>query len=264
MLSYTGDTTYDTVLTLAFVFVVIVAIASIFLPSPYGRFGSQKFGLAFDPRLGWMLMELPATLSFLYFYSRGVHRTELVPLIFLGMWLIHYSNRGFIFPLLMRVPKAASQSFSLMVVAFGWLATSLHGYLHGAFISGLGKNYTPDWLHDPRFLIGLVVYYTALALNIHSDAILRNLRSREEVAAGARVYRIPQGGLFRYVTNPSYFTELVAWAGFAVCTWSLAGLFILTLSAANLVPRAIATHKWYRERFPEYPPERRALIPFIW
>ncbi len=32
-------------------------------------------------------------------------------------------------------------------------------------------------------------------------------------------------------------------------------------TAANLVPRAIAHHRWYRQRFPDYPPERKALIP---
>jgi hypothetical protein len=33
---------------------------------------------------------------------------------------------------------------------------------------------------------------------------------------------------------------------------------------ANLVPRAIATHAWYREKFADYPPERRILVPFVW
>jgi hypothetical protein len=33
---------------------------------------------------------------------------------------------------------------------------------------------------------------------------------------------------------------------------------------ANLVPRAIATHAWYRKKFADYPPERRILVPFIW
>ena len=37
----------------------------------------------------------------------------------------------------------------------------------------------------------------------------------------------------------------------------------LALSAANLVPRALATHRWYRERFPDYPQDRKALIPFV-
>ena len=84
------------------------------------------------------------------------------------------------------------------------------------------------------------------------------------MAAGTKEYRIPRGGLFRWVSSPSYLTELGAWAGFALCTWSLAGVFIFLISAANLVPRAFATHRWYRERFPDYPPERKALIPYVW
>jgi 3-oxo-5-alpha-steroid 4-dehydrogenase 1 len=112
-------------------------------------------------------------------------------------------------------------------------------------------------------LLGAAAYGSGLALNIHSDAILRNLRTRAEVERGETSYRIPHGGGFRFVTNPQYFGELLAWLGFAAMTWSLAGVFILTLSAANLVPRAIATHRWYRERFPDYPKERRVLVPYV-
>lgn len=264
-IAFTGQPAYDTTLTVAFAYVAVVSLAAWFIPSPYGRFASQKFGISLDPRLGWFLMELPATLSFLYFFLQGARRSDPVPLLLAGMWLIHYSNRGFLFPLLMRVPRGHSASFSLMVVAFGWLATSLHGYLHASFFSGagLGAHYTADWLRDPRFLCGVAIYYSALFGNIHSDAILRRLRTKEEIASGARVYRIPQGGLFRFVTNPSYFTELVAWAGWALATWSLAGVYIFLLSAANLIPRAVSTHRWYRERFSDYPPERRVLIPFV-
>lgn len=265
-IAFTGQPAYDTALTLALVYVTVVSLAAWFIPSPYGRFASGKFGLSLDPRLGWFLMELPATLSFLYFFSQGERRSDPVPLLFLAMWLIHYGNRGFLFPLLMRVPRGQSASFSLMVVAFGWLATSLHGYLHANFFAGagLGAHYTLDWLRDPRFLCGAALYYAALAGNIHSDAILRCLRTKEEIASGTRVYRIPQGGLFRFVTNPSYFTELVAWAGWALATWSLAGVYIFLISAANLIPRAVSTHRWYRERFPEYPSDRRVLIPFVY
>jgi hypothetical protein len=35
-------------------------------------------------------------------------------------------------------------------------------------------------------------------------------------------------------------------------------------TAANLVPRAAQNHRWYRETFPDYPRERRALIPWMW
>ena len=29
-----------------------------------------------------------------------------------------------------------------------------------------------------------------------------------------------------------------------------------------LVPRALSHHRWYRQRFPDYPAGRRALLPY--
>ena len=112
-------------------------------------------------------------------------------------------------------------------------------------------------------MVGVAIYGAGLALNIKSDAIIRALRTPDEVQRGDKVYRIPRGGGFRYVTNPQYLGELLAWFGFAMLTWSLAGVFIVTLSAANLVPRAIATHQWYRKKFPDYPRHRRVLVPYL-
>ncbi len=261
---YTGDPTYDTLLAVALVYALGVFAASWFLPAPYGRFASKKFGLSLNPRVGWFLMELPSTLSFVFFFSRGPHARETVPMLFAAMWLVHYGNRGFFFPFSIRTAKGERGTFSLMVVAFGWFTTALHGYFHADFFARLGNRYTPAWLADPRFLVGFVVYYACFAGNLHSDAIVRNLRSPGDIERGEKVYRIPHGGLFRWVSSPSYLTELGAWAGFALCTWSVAGVFIFVVSLGNLVPRAAATHRWYRERFPEYPRERRALIPFVW
>lgn len=261
---YTGDATYDTVLACAFAYAFFAAVGSLFVIAPYGRFASERFGVSLDPRLGWLLMEVPAPLTFLYFFLRGPHHDAWAPRVFLLVWLVHYANRAFYFPLSIRAPRGSRASFSFMVVAAGWLATSLHGYLNGAYVSTWGAHLTDAWLTDPRFLVGLAVYYASFAVNLYSDAILRNLRTREEVDAGKKVYRIPYGGLFRYVTCPSYLSELTGWLGFALAMWSLSGVFIFVLSAANLVPRAAATHRWYRERFPDYPPERRALIPFVW
>ena len=254
---------YRCILIGSFIYAGIILAGAFMAKAPYGRFGSEKRGLNLSPRLGWFLMELPATLSFVWFYIHGRNATEFVPLIFLGIWLIHYGNRGFIFPLLMRVPRGASNTFSLMVVSMGWLVTTLHGYLNAVFISHLGTHLTTDWLTDPRFIVGVTIYFFGFVMNIHSDAIIRNLRSREEVERGEKVYRIPEGGLFRYVTNPSYFSELLSFAGFAIATWSLGAVFVLLVSAANLVPRAFQVHEWYRERFDDYPDRRKVLIPFV-
>ena len=248
----------------AFGYVALIVVGGMVMSAPYGRFASNSFGFNFSPKMGWFLMELPATLSFLFFYFQGQNRFETVPLIFLGIWMLHYGNRGFVFPLLMRVAKGATGSFSLLVVGAGWLVTSLHGYLNAVFIAHLSTHLTVDWLSDPRFIIGVALYFTGFTLNVHSDAIIRNLRSKAEVESGEKIYRIPQGGLFNYVTNPSYFTELLSFTGFAIATWSWGAVFVLAVSAANLIPRAFQVHRWYQEKFGEqYPKKRKVLVPFL-
>jgi 3-oxo-5-alpha-steroid 4-dehydrogenase 1 len=263
---YTGDSRYDTALAVAFGIVAVTAISALFVRTPYGRFADARFGLSLDPRLGWFLMELPATVVFLATFVSGPLRGEPFALFVLAVWCVHYANRGFLMPALMRVPRGQATSFSLMVVTIGWAVTSLHGYLNAAYTTRFSPATQAGWawFADPRFLLGFALYAGGLAANLRADHVVRSLRTRDEVAQGIKRYRIPRGGLFEYVTNASYLTELVAWAGFAIFTWSLAGVYILAISAANLIPRALDTHRWYRERFPDYPAQRKVLIPFVW
>ena len=62
---------------------------------------------------------------------------------------------------------------------------------------------------------------------------------------------------------PNYLGEIIEWVGWAVATWSLAGLSFAVWTAANLIPRAWQHHRWYRAEFPDYPKERKAVIPFL-
>ena len=62
---------------------------------------------------------------------------------------------------------------------------------------------------------------------------------------------------------PNYLGEIVEWCGWALATWSPAGLAFAVYTAANLAPRAVSNHHWYLSHFPDYPRERRALIPFV-
>jgi 3-oxo-5-alpha-steroid 4-dehydrogenase 1 len=261
---YTGDTIFDTVMLVALV-APIAAVLGLYImkTAPYGRFGDGSAWRGLSPRAGWFLMELPATVVFWFFYVRGARAGALVPSILAGVWTIHYLNRGFVFPLLMRAPKDGRKSFSYFVCVAGMVVVSVHAYLHGAFIGGLGAHLDDTWLADPRFCVGLALWAVGFLLNVHSDAVLRALRTREEVRRGDQPYRIPERGGFRLVTNPSYLGELILWFGFALATWSLPGVFVFTISAANLVPRAITNHRWYRERFADYPKARRVLVPYL-
>jgi len=73
----------------------------------------------------------------------------------------------------------------------------------------------------------------------------------------------PHRGLFRYVSSPNYLGEIVEWIGWGVATWSLPGAAFALWTIANLTPRALANHKWYKKTFPQYPSKRKALVPFI-
>lgn len=263
MLWYTDDPVFDTILVIALLMVPLTAVSLRFMSAPYGRFAERRFW-GVNARVGWLLMELPSTLVFWPFFLAGPNAGQTVPMVLAGIWGIHYLNRGFIFPLLIRVPKQGGATFGAPVLLVGIFTTAVHGYLNGTFFSRLGAHFTPEWLTDPRFLVGVAIYASGLVLNVHSDAVIRNLRTKEEVERGDKIYRIPRGGGFTFVTNPHYLGELMMWTGFTLFTWSLPGVFILTLSMANLVPRAVETHKWYRERFPDYPRSRRALVPFLY
>jgi 3-oxo-5-alpha-steroid 4-dehydrogenase 1 len=133
--------------------------------------------------------------------------------------------------------------------------TAPYGYLNGRQAGHFGR-YPASWLVDPRFLTGAALFLGGFLVNLHYDRILIRLRGPRETG-----HRMPVGGLFRWLSCPNYFGELIEWAGWAMATWSLPGLAYALWGAANLVPRALANHRWYRDTFPGYPPERRALLP---
>jgi 3-oxo-5-alpha-steroid 4-dehydrogenase 1 len=142
---------------------------------------------------------------------------------------------------------------ALLAIAFN----TLNAYVNARWIGHLGV-YPRAWLTDPRFIVGGMAFLAGWTGNVHSDAILRGLRTPGETG-----YRIPHGGLFRWVSAPNYLCEIVEWSGWALATWSAAGLAFAAYTAANLAPRAMRHHRWYRAHFAEYPPDRRALIPYL-
>ena len=89
--------------------------------------------------------------------------------------------------------------------------------------------------------------------------ILRDLRKPGETG-----YKVSNAWLYRWVSCPNYLGEIMQWVGWAVATWSLAGLAFAVWTAANLIPRARANHAWYQNTFIDYPAERKALLPRVW
>lgn len=227
----------------------------IFTTAPYGRHMRDGWGPTIGARAGWILMEHPAVLVYLGVYVVGDHRLELAPLAMLGLWQLHYVHRTFVFPFRMR---ASGKRMPLSIPLTGAAFNTLNAYVNARWISHLGE-YASDWLLDPRFLAGAAIFLVGLVINLHADTVLIHLRKPGETG-----YKVPKGGMYRFVSSPNYLGEILEWIGWAILTWSLAGLAFAVYTAANLGPRAFSNHAWYKEKFPEYPRERRALIPFLW
>jgi protein-S-isoprenylcysteine O-methyltransferase Ste14 len=234
---------------------VLTAASLRFVTAPYGRHERSGWGPRIPSRLGWILMEAPASLAFLGLFLAGDHRFETAPLVLLALWQLHYVHRAFLFPFRMRVTgKTMPASVALMAIFFnGWNA-----YINARWISHLG-DYPTGWLVGPRFLVGAGLFLSGWAINLWADTVLLRLRKPGETG-----YKIPRGGLYELVACPNYLGEILEWTGWAVLTWSLPGLAFALYTAANVGPRAASHLAWYREKFPEYPRERKALIPFVW
>jgi protein-S-isoprenylcysteine O-methyltransferase Ste14 len=198
-------------------------------------------------------MESPAVLAFIAIFSLGSHRAELVPLVLLAIWQFHYVYRAFIFPFRVR----SSRRMPLSIAVLGAAYNLLNAYVNARWISEFGV-YPREWLADPRFVVGLGIFGLGWLLNQHADHVLLHLRK-----PGQEGYVIPRGGLYRWVSCPNYLGEMLEWLGWACLCWSFAGLSFFVFTTANLFPRALAHHAWYREKFEDYPRERKAILPGI-
>jgi protein-S-isoprenylcysteine O-methyltransferase Ste14 len=241
-------------LTLAEIGLAALTVVSVvFVTAPYGRHERSGFGPKIGGRLGWVLMELPASLVWLAIFLLGAHALEPAPLVLLAIWQSHYAHRAFVYPLTLE----RASPMPVLVVALGASFNVLNAYVNARWVSELGS-YPSAWLADPRFLAGAALFATGYAVNKHADSVLRRLRKRSPDR-----YSIPHGGLYRWVSCPNYLGEILLWIGWATATWSLAGLAFALYTIANLAPRALSHHRWYKATFAEYPKDRRALVPFV-
>ncbi len=222
--------------------------------SPYGRHINEQKGLMIDNKVGWFLMELPSLVIMLWFLFNSANLdNKLVDAAFV-LWITHYINRTFIFLLRLRTK---SKKMPLSVLLSGVFFNFINAGLNGYWLAYLAPEQKTDLLASPQFIIGVTVFIAGFLINIYHDSILISLR-RDNTG-----YKIPTGGLFRYISSPNYLGEIMEWLGFAILCWSLPALSFLIWTSANLIPRALNNHDWYHEKFKDYPKERKALIPVV-
>jgi len=257
------------------------------IDAPFGRFAlSSDNILVLDGIKSWIVMELVSPITFIATLFTAPltksHSTMSTPQIILaGLFLIHYLNRAIFSPL--RTPSRSKSHIS--VVLSGVTFNLANGALMGTYLtSSVATAFLAGALSRPSFWAGILLWATGFAGNILHDEVLLNIRrnanakgKRNENQVGKEHYAIPRGYLYRYISYPNYFCEWAEWLGYALAAASFPTLIPLSATVQTIQPpwlflwseiffmssRAYKGHRWYLKTFPEYPRERKAVVPFI-
>lgn len=250
---------YNSFLAVMAIIALVVFVALYFVEAGYGYLFNPKFGCPVPNKLGWVLMESPVFIAMALLWWMSDYSMQTAPLALFILFELHYFQRSFIFPFLMRGKSKMPIGIMLMGIVFNTLNAVMQGGWIFYYASSMG--YYDDWMTKPYFYIGAVIFFFGMITNIHSDYIIRHLRK-----PGDTKHYIPRGGMFRYVSSANYFGELMEWVGFAIASWSWAGVVFAWWTFANLAPRAASLYRRYERDFGEEFSRlgRKRIIPFIY
>ncbi len=246
----------------------------------------------------WIAMELVSPLAFTYaflhsplslanFGNSPALSLSNPPTFLAGLYLVHYLNRSLISPL--RTPSRSKSHIAVPTLAVSF--NLINGALMGTYLSSpLAERFLTGAFSRPLFWVGVGLWALGFAGNIIHDEILLNIRRKAKAKGKAKVqaddnngknkqehYAVPHGWLYDLISYPNYFCEWIEWLGFALAASPLPSLasfgsFLATITPPYLffcsevflmLPRAYKGHKWYQSRFPDYPAERKVVVPFV-
>ena len=239
---------------------LLVFVALYFVKAGYGIFRTPSWGLSVNNKIAWLLMEAPVFVVMTILWIKSGTMFAMPQFLFFLLFQLHYFQRSFIFPFLLK----GKGRMPVAIMAMGIVFNILNGLMQGGGIFWFNVNAPEEagsgYFLTPHAVAGLFLFFTGMGVNLHSDHVIRHLRK-----SGDNGHYLPQKGLYRYVTSANYFGELVEWTGFAVLTASPAAWVFVWWTAANLVPRAAAIHHRYHEEFGSRAVgKRKRIIPFIY
>ncbi len=244
---------YNYSVILIFGFSALVFILLFFIPAPYGKFLRTGWGYTIRTKWAWMIMEFPSPALILFFFITSKQK-NIPQIVFVTCWLVHYLHRTFIYPF---SQSGREKPYPFVLVIMALFFNCLNGFANGYGVFHL-NSYSSSWLLSWQFITGIVLFLIGFIINKTADEKLRTLRTQNPGE-----YILPNGWLFKYISCPHYFGEIIEWLGWGIMTFSLPGFAFFVFTFSNLFPRGVSSHRWYKTQFPDYPPERKAVIPFI-
>lgn len=246
-------TIYVAVLIFIACLAVVTFLGTYNKANPYGRYAQPAQNRSMAAKPAWLLFESPQLWAFAITFWLTVQSPGAPAILLFVLWESHYIYRAIVYPI---QRNDRGKQFPVSAIVFGMLINIVVGFANGYAVAHVQHLMSASWFTDPRFIVGLVVAVIGWLVNFQADQILICLRSD-----GSTGYRIPHGGVFRWVSAPNYFGEIVLWVGWALMSWTVAGMLFALFTISNLLPRALSHHAWYRRKFPDYPQNRRAIFP---
>ncbi|MCJ1476624.1 hypothetical protein MMC13_005292 [Lambiella insularis] len=229
----------------------------------------KELGLAGLPGVNWLMAALFVNSSL------GLSLNILTD----GLQTVHYIYRAILAPLVLN-PSMSPIHITVWCSAFSFQV--INATCIGGWLGGYGPTTDAGWAGKYLYIqAGMMIFALGLFGNIYHDDELREIRrsaarqqakkAKEQNEQGkpkgegvAKVYQIPQNGLFKYILFPHYLCEWIEWCGF----WIIGGLactparsFVLN-EVATMTARASMGWRWYVKRFGrEKIGSRKAVIP---
>lgn len=250
-------TQFNIFVNIMFIIGLLVFVTLFFVQAGYGKFqkSSKIWSFFLLPnKIAWVLMECPVFIVMCLFYLYNT-RVNFGTLVCFTLFQLHYFQRSFIFPFLIK----GKSKMPIVIMLMGAIFNTCNGILQGNWLFNISSN---DCYNDlflkPSFYIGVVVFFTGMLINIHSDHVIRTLRK-----PGDTKHYLPQKGMYRFVTSANYLGEIIEWTGYAILTQSISGVLFVFWSIANLVPRAFSIYNLYIKEFGNEVLKKKRIIPFI-
>lgn len=232
--------------------------------TPYSKFAdAKKLKKPISGRVSMLIIYLPAAAYATYAFHAlgGLASLDASagnrPTVVAAMLSAHFIKRCLEALFVHKYSNSGDLFFSL--------AIGVNYFLQSLLINSQQVNVAVEdrlpWALD----VGSVLFAVGQLGNLYHHWLLATLRPKAP-AEGEPVekkYSVPQGGFFRFVTMPHYFFELIAWAGIAVTAQQANAWLVLANMTSYLAGRSVATTRWYKEKVPGYPEDRKNLIPFL-
>ena len=125
---------------------LLVFIALYFVKAGYGIFRTPSWGWSINNKAAWVLMESPVFIVMLALWACSGVGVALPQFLFLLLFLLHYFQRSFVFPFLMK----GKSKMPVAIMAMGIVFNVLNGMMQAGglfYFNGnvpIGRHYLPQ------------------------------------------------------------------------------------------------------------------------